>query len=175
MNWDAIGAVGELFGAIAVLVTLIYLTTQIKHNTLALKSSAAQAVHENFANWYSSAQGDPILLAVSIKGMRDYSSLSEIEKSQFVAMFMAFSSHTQNAYDKWQEESLTPELWRGWEYVSMNFFSTPGGNEFWKERSYMFADAFQSYIQNDLMNREPHPSSRPFGAENVFESSKTDT
>lgn len=30
MNWDAIGAVGELIGATAVLVTLIYLATQIK-------------------------------------------------------------------------------------------------------------------------------------------------
>ena len=30
MNWDAIGTVGELTGAIAVLITLIYLATQIK-------------------------------------------------------------------------------------------------------------------------------------------------
>jgi hypothetical protein len=30
MNWDAIGAVGELIGAIAVLITLVYLAVQIK-------------------------------------------------------------------------------------------------------------------------------------------------
>ena len=33
MNWDAIGAIGEILGAIAVLITLVYLTTQIRQNT----------------------------------------------------------------------------------------------------------------------------------------------
>lgn len=30
MNWDALGASGEIIGAVAVLVTLYYLTIQIK-------------------------------------------------------------------------------------------------------------------------------------------------
>ena len=30
MNWDAIGAIGELVGALAVFLTLIYLATQIR-------------------------------------------------------------------------------------------------------------------------------------------------
>lgn len=33
MNWEAIGAVGEALGSIAVLVTLIYLAIQIRQNT----------------------------------------------------------------------------------------------------------------------------------------------
>ena len=33
MNWDAVRAVGDSLGAIAVLVTLIYLAIQIKQNT----------------------------------------------------------------------------------------------------------------------------------------------
>jgi len=31
MNWDAIGAAGELLGSIGVLVTLIYLVVQVGH------------------------------------------------------------------------------------------------------------------------------------------------
>ncbi len=33
MNWEAIGAIGELMGATAVVVTLLYLVKQIKQNT----------------------------------------------------------------------------------------------------------------------------------------------
>ena len=33
MNWDAIGAVGEILGAIAVVATLFYLANQIRHST----------------------------------------------------------------------------------------------------------------------------------------------
>jgi hypothetical protein len=33
MNWDAIGAIGEIVGALAVLATLIYLAIQVRQNS----------------------------------------------------------------------------------------------------------------------------------------------
>lgn len=158
----------ELTAAIAVVISLIFVGFEIRQNSAALQSAAAQAVHDNFAAWYTAAQGDPVLLALSTKGMKDYASLTPTEKAQFIAMFMAFSSHTQDAFFKWREGSLAPELFRGWEYVSMNFFSTPGGKAFWDERRYMFADEFDDYIVNDIMTREPHPSARPWGSDDVI-------
>jgi hypothetical protein len=38
MNWDAIGAVGEILGAIAVFVSLLYLAIQIRSTTNQSKS-----------------------------------------------------------------------------------------------------------------------------------------
>ena len=46
MNWEAIGAVGEVGGAIAVVATLAYLAAQIRHSsesTLASTQFAIQA------------------------------------------------------------------------------------------------------------------------------------
>jgi len=40
MNWDAIGAVGQVVGAVGVVVTLFYLATQIRQNS---KQLAAQS------------------------------------------------------------------------------------------------------------------------------------
>ena len=37
MNWEALGAVAELLGAIGVIVTLIYLSRQISHNSKQLE------------------------------------------------------------------------------------------------------------------------------------------
>jgi hypothetical protein len=33
VNWDAIGAVGEILGAFAVFVSLVYLAVQVRHNS----------------------------------------------------------------------------------------------------------------------------------------------
>ena len=33
MNWDAIGAIGEIVGAMPVFISLVYLVAQIRHNT----------------------------------------------------------------------------------------------------------------------------------------------
>ena len=40
MNWEAIGAVGEILSAVGVVVTLAYLATQMKQNTRALRSGS---------------------------------------------------------------------------------------------------------------------------------------
>lgn len=37
MSWNAIGAIGETPGAIAVLVTLIYLSVQLRQDTKAIR------------------------------------------------------------------------------------------------------------------------------------------
>lgn len=153
----------DIISAIAIVVSLFYVSNQINQNTEAIKSSATQSVHENFASWYNSVQDNPDLLEISIKGMRNYSSLTQSEKAQFIAMFMTFSSYSQNAFYKWQEGSLSPELWRSWEYILLQFTLSPGGREFWNERSYLFADSFSNYVVNDLMLRKPHPKAKSWG------------
>ncbi len=48
MNWEAIAAVGELVGAFAVLITLIYLAVQIRQNTAAVATSTYESVMTGF-------------------------------------------------------------------------------------------------------------------------------
>lgn len=159
-----LGSVGELVGAIATVATLIYLSIQIRANTYAVRSAAAQSVHEAFATWYRMLAADADLAQIAANGLRDYSSLSETDKARFVATFMAFLSCSQDAFIKWREGSLSPELWSGWELVMMNLVIPPGGQEFWQERGYLFGKEFREYVENDILKREPHPSAKPMGA-----------
>jgi hypothetical protein len=46
MNWDAIGAAGEVFGAIAVLGSLIYLAFQVQQNSKLMKAKMKQQLTE---------------------------------------------------------------------------------------------------------------------------------
>ena len=48
MDWEAIGAVGEILGAIAVLVTLFYLASQIRQNTLTSRAAMHHQVATEF-------------------------------------------------------------------------------------------------------------------------------
>ena len=43
MNWDALGAIAELIGAIAVLVTLVFLTLQLRYANVLARSGASTA------------------------------------------------------------------------------------------------------------------------------------
>lgn len=44
MNWDAVGAIAELIGGLAMLLTLIYLSVQIRQNSISLKINIEQSI-----------------------------------------------------------------------------------------------------------------------------------
>ena len=164
MTLNDLANLGQIIGALAVVISLIYVALQIRQNTNAIRSATAQTVHEHFANWYQLIAADAELAQIAANGLRDYSSLSEQERVRFIATFMSFISYSQNAFLKWREGLLKPALWLGWEQVMMNLFGAPGGKVLWKERSYLFGEEFRRYIENDLMVRPPHPDAKPLGA-----------
>lgn len=43
MDWDAIGAIGEVLGAIGVAITLLYLAVQMRRNTRAMQAQTNEA------------------------------------------------------------------------------------------------------------------------------------
>jgi hypothetical protein len=87
MNWDALGAVGELVGATTVVLTLGYLALQIRQSS---KSSRQQSYHDfvtrrsDFFNKMLESNG---VTAVFLAGVRG-DSMNEIEAQRFTsAMF----------------------------------------------------------------------------------------
>ena len=154
----------QVVGALAVVISLFYVGFQIKRNTGAVRSATAQAVHDNYADWYMNLMGDAELNRIAIKGLKDYSSLDETEKAQFIETFMAFISFSQNAFYQWREKALSPPLWAGWELLTMNLLSSPGGKGFWKERGYVFGNEYRDYVEKVIMTKKPHPEARPLGA-----------
>jgi hypothetical protein len=49
MNWEAIGAIGEIVGAVAVVATLIYLANQIRVAGTAAESAGSYASAEVYS------------------------------------------------------------------------------------------------------------------------------
>ena len=169
MGLQDLANIGQVIGAIAVVVSLFYVASQIRQNTNAVRSATAQSVHENFATWYHLLAEDAEVSRIAVDGLRDYASLSEVDKARFIAIFMAFLSYSQNAFIKWREGSLSYSLWSARELLMMNLVSAPGGRAFWEERGYLFGSELRDYIDNDLMRRKPHPNAVPMGAFGIGE------
>ena len=50
MNWEAIGAIGEVLGAVGVIASLIYLAIQVRQNTRSVEAATYQSVAESMAD-----------------------------------------------------------------------------------------------------------------------------
>ncbi len=89
MNWDALGAIGEIIGAVAVLATLFYLAAQIKMQNRQLERSnenvTAQLsfdINNMVINNFDTLMRDKEFVKIYQKGMSNQP-LDEIETIQF--------------------------------------------------------------------------------------------
>ncbi len=83
MNWDAIGAIGEVIGGVGVIATLLYLSIQIRQNT---KATEKQSVRDAMEFIYSSSSPliqDQALAEIYLRGMTRFEDLDEPEKIRF--------------------------------------------------------------------------------------------
>jgi len=162
MTLEQIFFATQSIAAVGVIASLVFVGIQVRDSAKAVRAATAQAVHENYASWYLALADNASALATSTKGFLDLGSLTPAEKAQFVCTFMAFMSHSQNAFHQWRLGHLAKDLWACWEALMMNLVNTPGGAEFWRERSYVFGTEFQDEVRA-IMVREPNPAAKAFG------------
>lgn len=162
MTLEQIFQISQVVAALGVIASMVFVGLQVRGNAKALRSATAQAVQDNYSQFFTSVACSPSALAAHLKGFVDGSSLTDLERAQFVAISMAFLSDAQNAFHQWKEGHLADELWACWEALLMNLVNTPGGAAFWRERSYIFGKHFQDEVKN-IMSREPAPGAKAWG------------
>ncbi len=82
MNWDALGAIAELLGAVGVIASLFYVASQIRRNSGALEASTNQAVADATQQRLLVPAQSPELAAALAKGLSETSTLSPGERVQ---------------------------------------------------------------------------------------------
>lgn len=101
VNWDALGAAGEILGAAAVVITLLYLVRQLKHAESSSQSSATDRVLQRFDDLNRLVVTDANLRGVLIKE----GGLTPSEEEQlytFAMMYCNIWLSVQTAYDNGQ-------------------------------------------------------------------------
>ena len=165
MNWDALGAISEFVGAIAVVVTLVYLAIQVRQNTSALRSTATQGAHDQAAALYDLLSSDTSIADIFVRGLISPDELTSEETARFFSLSLAFMFRYQNWYLQTRSGLIEKELLESWARVLRQLSGAPGFRRFWQQRAHIFADEFVRYLdQGEILSSEPDPNYRPLGA-----------
>ena len=99
LNWDAIGAVGEILGAIAVLITLLYLVKQLRHAIDSSQSSATDRLLRGFDDINRMVVSDAELRAVLLKET-ELTASEEEQLYMFAVLYCNIWYSAQTGYDR---------------------------------------------------------------------------
>ena len=174
MSLEQLANIAEVLGMLVVAITLIFLTLQMRQNTKALRSAAAQNAHEMAEAIYSPVIADAELADLVLRGLRDPATLSEVETARFTSFWQNGFFTLQNWFYQRQAGVLDEGIWWGWSKILTDVYQTPGIRNFWQRRRLYFSDDFRAYLETDLFVREPSPDYRPLGTSPISPTSDTE-
>ncbi|MBT8057979.1 MAG: hypothetical protein KJO33_00205 [Gammaproteobacteria bacterium] len=141
MNWDAIAAVGEMLGALAVLVTLLYLAVQIKQNTSAVATATYESTMTGFNDINVVVAGNPALSSLIDRGCQNADSLNAEEAVQFNFLLRCYANQWWKLFKLYERGSLPGHEWRIFAREAAQFLDQPGCKPFCAQNA-LFADLY---------------------------------
>ena len=153
MSWEAIGAISEFVGAVGVIVTLIYLAIQIRHNTRAVRLDTAHNIMEEIRDLYSLMAEHSDLADLINRAATNHESISGPDKVRWYALNMNFIRSLENGHIQWQEGALDARVWHGMKRQTADYTRLPGFEEFWANRKHWFSDEFQEFMRSEIMGK----------------------
>jgi len=151
-----IGAIGEVAGAAAVVVTLFYLARQIHDSARQDRRIQYAQLNRDFLQLPSAVALDESFSNVFFQGMVDPASLSEAQRARFYsAALITFRSlealfhyHREGGIDDWGADSHRAAM--------IDLLGMPGFRHYWTDRRHWYSSEFQGEV--DLWLAQAHDS-----------------
>ncbi|MGD8832898.1 MAG: hypothetical protein PVF57_19995 [Pseudomonadales bacterium] len=151
MNWQAIGAIGEVAGAIGVILTLAYLARQMRINTIALKNETTRDSVQMVIDSYSTVISDEEVASIYLRGMQDFHALSEVEQIRFhyVCTQRLHAASTSRAFNDVTNRKARVDMTDNLSPWIERMLRNPGFRQWWESRGHAIVEPdFAEYVQS---------------------------
>jgi hypothetical protein len=150
MNWEALGAIGEIVGAVAVVVTLGYLAVQIRQNTRVVTSATHHSTASMGIELDTMLVQSPDVAKVMLTGLRQFGELKGEERFRFDSMMRASFSYYEDMFFQHQQATITPEFWSSREAGFLVLLRWPGVVSWWSQNRQLWSNSFAAKV-DDLL------------------------
>ena len=146
MTLNELGSLGEFISGLAVVVTLIYLALQIRHNTRAVRSSMHQDMVGSTARIAQSVSDSPDVGRIVLKADEDYDNLTKEEFIRFEAYAERVFGNFESVFYSYRNSMIEQDLWESWEASYLADISRNAMRRFWHEDRPMHLRDYMDFI-----------------------------
>jgi hypothetical protein len=143
---DDLGSLGEFISGLAVVVTLVYLALQIRHNTRAVRSSMHQDMVESTLRVAESLSDNAEVGLIVLKADADYDSLTAGELLRFEAYAERVFGNFESVYYSYRNSMIEEDLWAAWESSCLDDISRIAMRRFWKDQRPLHLRDFMDFV-----------------------------
>ena len=140
------GALGELIGGMAIIISLIYVGYQIRQSNNLAKAESMRDISDMSAYNQLMAR-NPDLGDLVAKGYRDFSSLSTSEQRTFHHVVSLLIDAADNVYRQYQYGYVRSESMENRITSIAMLVATPGAAQWWSTSKFVHASDFVTAIE----------------------------
>jgi hypothetical protein len=153
MNWEALGAVAGIAGAVAVIVSLVYLAIQIHQSTRATRASTYQSIVLHGGAMLRAIMENPELADLVIKADQAGVELTPSEAFRYSAFASAVFRYYDSLYYHWRRGTLEQGQWHGFEEFLRGMLRSDGLVRWWHEHGHVFDPEFRAHVARLLADK----------------------
>jgi hypothetical protein len=160
MNWEAVGATANLFTAVGVIATLIYLSIQIRQNTKAVRSSSIQNLVQSFSTTAQAAVENEYIIPLLLKANAGPEALTQEERARLHFWLIMTFRRFEGVYFQRDLGIVDAEVIDGFERSQMAILASKSAQQWWANSKEIFNSGFVSYVEKLLEKGSPkslHP------------------
>jgi hypothetical protein len=146
LNWDAIGAVGEVVGAAAVVATLVYLSIQIRQNTRSNQVSAEIEALQQLSSWVTRISTDKDAQRLWDLVAEGSEPLSTEDSGQYLWIMGELFWVVESAFVQYRRGYLSKEAWTRFESTLVGTLSNKLTRDWWQNREVPHSPEFRSHV-----------------------------
>lgn len=141
-----ISIVTDIVGAVAIVISLIFVGIQFTENTKATKSATAASTVATISSWYTEMGNNEQSSSLFLNFMADPESLTSEERFQVIISLHGLFLTFQNSYYLSQQGTLDSHIQESITKAAVGVKDQPGFRLFWKLRRELFFPEFQKHI-----------------------------
>ncbi|MDX1499407.1 MAG: hypothetical protein R3176_05895 [Woeseiaceae bacterium] len=140
----------EIIGAIAIVVSLIYVGQELKANTAAVQAASLQSITNSSATSMLTVVESHDFAVVRLQGDRDPLQLSEADRLRYVLYQRQMWLHFQNVWTQWKLGVIDDGVWTGYlKVICGDLVGTEEQLKWWTQvHAYALSESFSSLIKS---------------------------
>ena len=151
---QALGSLGEFVGALAVVISLIYLARQMTQNTTSVRAASFNSMVQNSMSLLEHSFIDSEFAAFLYRAEKDPAALRPEETVRWDAYMTAVYRHFGNLVYQYRVGALDQQMWEAYLGTLKSHLRTPSWGVWFRAHQEIFSEALRAEVERILGDLE---------------------
>jgi hypothetical protein len=162
--------IAQILASIAVVVSLIFVALQLRHNSEQMRIAASTGYYEIYRDHMLGAT-NPELIDLHLRGNETFDTFTLIETGRLFSYYAVITRGYQILHYQASKKVFDDELWENTQNHLADLLLSQAYLHFWTTRRHHFNPSFQDFVDDLIAN---HPKRKLFNAD-VQKNTKAET